>query len=296
MPTVMLFEPAQRIVFVTGKGGVGKSTVAAALARAEADRAGSALLVEFEGSQAAGQALRGEGRGVRHVVIDYFDALVEILASILGSRLLSRMLVNHRAVRRMVRAIPALRELSLLERVRALALEEPPVRAIVDFPASGHSLDWLRVPVKAERFLRVGPAAELCRTLREQILAVERSAIVVVSTVEPVVASETRYLCHRITSELERAPSLLVANRVPRSPTPEQLAHLREAARRDPAWSAFSSAAAEDTVRAEETERALMDLRAAAGSPLVRVPEMYVDPSPHDVIAHLRAESAGDVP
>ena len=283
----MSFSPGQRVVFVTGKGGVGKSTVAAALARAEADRAGQAKLVEFEGSTAAARALGAQSEGIEHVSIDYFDALVEIMAAILGSRLLSRMLVNHRAVRRLVRAIPALRELSILDRVRALVDARPDVRAIVDFPASGHSLGWLRVPVAAQRFLRAGPAAELCRSLRDRILKPEHSAIVVVSTVEPVVASETRQLCRRLVEELGRPPSLLVANRVPHSPTGDELLRLREAAGQDPAWATFCAAASEDRERARETEQALATLRHITGAPLARVPEMHVDPSPRDVVRHL---------
>jgi len=279
----------QQIWFVTGKGGVGKSTVAAALARAAASRSGDALLVEFEGSRAAARALGDYGDGVRYLQIEYLDSLVDVMASILGSRLLSRMLINHRSVRRLVRAIPALRELALLDRVRDVAARRPGLRVVVDFPASGHSLDWLRVPVAAERFLRSGPAAELCHNLRREVLSPNRSAVVVVSTVEPVVASETRQLCLRLIDELRRAPDLLVANRVPHCPTAQQVARLRVAARQDSAWAALQEVALADRERAAETERALASLRAIADAPLARVPEFYVDPSPHEVIPHLGA-------
>jgi arsenite-transporting ATPase len=283
----MPFSPQQRVVFVTGKGGVGKSTVAAALARAEADRGGEVVLVEFEGSTAAARALGDDSDGVRHLVIEYFDALVDVMASVLGSRILSRMLVNHRAVRRLVRAVPALRELSILDRVRTLVETRPSVRAVVDLPASGHSVDWLRVPIAAQRFLRAGPAAEICAALREQVLASTHSAIVVVSTVEPVVASETRELCDRIAEELQRSPSLLVANRVPHAPTAEQFDRLRQAARENGAWSDLCMAAGEDRKLARETAQALRELETVAGAPLATVPEMHVDPSPRDVLAHL---------
>jgi len=279
----------QQIWFVTGKGGVGKSTMAAALARAAAGRSGEALLIEFEGSRAAARALGEHGDGVRHLQIEYLDALVDVMTSILGSRLLSRMLVNHRSVRRLVRAVPALRELALLDRVRDVAARRPGLRVVVDFPASGHSLDWLRVPVAAERFLRSGPAAELCYNLRRDVLSPDRSAVVVVSTVEPVVASETRQLCSRLIEELERSPDLLVANRVPHCPTVQQLARLRDAARREPGWAALEKVAAADWERAVETERALASLRAIADAPLARVPEFHLDPSPHEVLEHLGA-------
>ena len=160
---------------------------------------------------------------------------------------------------------------------------------MVDFPASGHSLDWLRVPVAAQRFLRSGPAAELCQTLRRDVLRPDRSAVVVVSTVEPVVASETRQVCARLIDELQRPPDLLVANRVPHCPSEQQLAQVHEAVQREPAWAALERLALADRERAAETERALASLRAIADAPLARVPEFYVDPSPHEVIPHLGA-------
>ena len=171
--------------------------------------------------------------------------------------------------------------------MRAVVSEHPTARAIVDLPASGHGLDWLRVPVAAERFLRAGPAAELCRRLREQVLSRERSAIVIVSTVEPVVASETRELCARLALELDRTPNLLVANRVPHSPTREQLQRLQRAAQRDPAWGPIRAAAAEDWERSREATGALNSLQAIAGAPVIRVPELYVDPSPQEFLTHL---------
>jgi anion-transporting ArsA/GET3 family ATPase len=286
MAAAMFLSSSQRVVFVTGKGGVGKSTVAAALARAEADRNDEVILIEFEGSTAAARAVGEDSEGIRHLGIDYFGALVDIMASILNSRLLARMLVNHRAVRRLVRAIPALRELAILDRVHAIVQARPGLRAIVDFPASGHGLDWLRVPVAAERFLRAGPAAELCRRLRAQMLAPEHSAIVVVSTVEPVVASETRQLCERLAEELGRTPSLLVANRIPASPTPEQLEHLHRQAHVDPVWAPFLAAAREDRALARDAGEGLEALRAIAAAPLVRIPELHLDPAPRDLRAY----------
>ena len=271
-----MFSANQQIVFVTGKGGVGKSTVAAALARAEADRGGRAQLVEFEGMRAAARALGSESEGVRTVTVDYLDALSSAIASMISSRLLAKVIVRQRALRRVIQAVPAVRELVALERVRTLAAEMPNARVIVDLPATGHAVDWLRVVAAAERFLRTGPAAKMCRAILSEVLSPERSAIVVVSTAEPVVASETEELCARLDGELDRKPALVIVNRVPRRPSAEELA----AAAAEPRFAELWTALEADAATQAETTLALASLRGIAGARVAEVPDLFADPEP----------------
>ncbi|MCB9581245.1 MAG: hypothetical protein H6717_29720 [Polyangiaceae bacterium] len=271
-----MFSANQQIVFVTGKGGVGKSTVAAALARAEADRGGRAQLVEFEGMRAAARALGSESEGVRTVTVDYLDALSSAIASMISSRLLAKVIVRQRALRRVMQAVPAVRELVALERVRTLAAEMPNARVIVDLPATGHAVDWLRVVAAAERFLRTGPAAKMCRAILSEVLSPERSAIVVVSTAEPVVASETEELCARLDGELDRKPALVIVNRVPRRPSAEELA----AAAAEPRFAELWTALEADAATQAETTLALASLRGIAGARVAEVPDLFADPEP----------------
>ena len=271
-----MFSANQQIVFVTGKGGVGKSTVAAALARAEADRGGRAQLVEFEGMRAAARALGSESEGVRTVTVDYLDALSSAIARMISSRLLAKVIVRQRALRRVMQAVPAVRELVALERVRTLAAEMPNARVIVDLPATGHAVDWLRVVAAAERFLRTGPAAKMCRAILSEVLSPERSAIVVVSTAEPVVASETEELCARLDGELDRKPALVIVNRVPRRPSAEELA----AAAAEPRFAELWTALEADAATQAETTLALASLRGIAGARVAEVPDLFADPEP----------------
>jgi anion-transporting ArsA/GET3 family ATPase len=274
-----MFGPEQRVVFVTGKGGVGKSTVAAALARAEADRTGSAMLVELEGATAAERSLDDESEEIRVVIIAYLDALQAAITRMASSRLLARVVVQQRALARVLRAVPAIRELVALERVRELVAESSS-RVFVDLPASGHAVDWLRVPAAAERFLRVGPAARMCRDILDQVIAPRRSALVVVSTAEPMVASETRELCARLSLELGRSPELVIANRVPPPLADKVLGRAREQAERDPAFGQLAEALQSDRELSLEAQVALADLAEISGARVIEVPELGRDPTP----------------
>lgn len=286
-----MFSPEQQIVFVTGKGGVGKSTVAAALARAEADRGGQAQLVEFEGMHAAARALGSQTEGVRTVTVEYLDALSSAIASMISSRLLARVIVRQRALKRVMEAVPAVRELVALERIRTLAREMPDTRVIVDLPATGHAVDWLRVVAAAERFLRTGPAAKMCRAILDEVLSPGRSAIVVVSTAEPVVASETGELCARLGSELGRVPEIVIVNRVPRRPGTEELEAASRRAKADPRYAPLSEALAADAATQAETALALAALRGIAATRVAEVPDLFADPEPRSFAALVGAST-----
>ena len=286
----MRLHPEQIVVFVTGKGGVGKSTVAAALARAEADRSGSAVLVEFEGSSSAARTLGAQADGVRTERVDYLDALAGSIGQMLSSKLLARLIVRQRAMRRVLGAVPAVRELVALDRVRVIA-GQAHSRVIVDLPATGHAVDWLRVPSAALRFLRVGPAARMCRAILDEVLAAKRSALVVVTTAEPVVAAETRELCFKLEHELGRRPELVVVNRVPRRPTADELRQASLAADTDPSWAPLARALEYDAELGADARLALTALGGASGAELVEVPELFRDPEPREVVRHLEAKA-----
>ena len=186
--------------------------------------------------------------------------------------------------------MPAIRELVALDRVRAIAAEHP-ARLFVDLPATGHAVDWLRVPAAAERFLRVGPAAKMCRAILDEILAKEKSALVVVSTAEPVVAMETRELCHRLRHELGRRPDLLVVNRVPRRPTVLEIDEARRLAGMDPSWLPLATSLEHDAELQADARLALTALDGASNADIVEVPEYSRDPAPHELAEHLGATS-----
>ncbi len=271
------------ITFITGKGGVGKTTIAAALAVHAARQGQSAALIEFEDGEAGIRALGDNAKEVEHIVLTYDRALLDTLGNVLGARLLAKAIVSHGALKRLIRAIPALREFTYLDRIRDIVDKKRYDRVIVDLPASGHALDWLRVPIAFNRFLGKSPLGFIGRRIHDSVVAPGRCEIVVVTLAEPLVVKETEQLCKRLRKELSLVPSLVVVNRTV-VPDPEgaweaaqslaeNVPHLTGAARD------FSDILRARGDQADDTAYAFGLARALEAEQVVSVPEAAHDPS-----------------
>ncbi len=273
-----------RIVFVTGKGGVGKSTVAAALALARARSRGQAILVEVEDGRAAVRALGSES-GVRVVTVTHQVAMQNAIARLLRTRILAKAIVKQRSIARLLDTVPAIRELVVLEEVRAIAEDNPDASVIIDLPATGHAVDFLRVPSAAKRFLQRGPAARMCDEILEQVLDPGRSKIVVVSTFEPVVAQETRELCQRLQDELGFPADTIIMNRAPKPVDEEAVAELSRRCRESPELAGIGRAVLARVAACREAEESRAVL--ASFAPVLTVSEYYADPRAADFVQEL---------
>ena len=138
------------LVYVTGKGGVGRSTVCGALGLAGAARGRRTIVCEVAEqdrlSRAFGRHARvGDeegplGDGLWGVSIDPQAALRMWLSAQLGSRTLSRLLFESDAFSYFAAAAPGAREIATLGRAGALAQGDAYDLVIMDAPASGHGL------------------------------------------------------------------------------------------------------------------------------------------------------------
>lgn len=285
------------VVYVTGKGGVGKTTVAAAIAYDASRRGQRAALVEFDDGEAGARTLGADRSHVAHVVLRYDQALVETLGSVLGAKIIARALVSHHALRRLISAVPALREFAFLDRVCALASSKRYDRIVVDLPASGHALDWLRVPNAFARFLGRSPLGVLGRRIHDEVVAKGTSEVIVVTLAEPLVVKETEQLCERLKRELGTVPALVVVNRVMQADP-------------DGAWEAVTALSERlpelrsdadellDILRArgdqaDDTAYALGLARAVQARHVVPLPDAARDPLASEVARWLRAEVPG---
>jgi anion-transporting ArsA/GET3 family ATPase len=196
----------KRFVLVTGKGGVGKTTVCAAQAMALAAR-GKRVLVAMCNAKERLSTMLGVppiGSDVALVMDNVWavnmlpeKAIEEYGTLVLRSRLLSKTLFDNKYLRTFLRAVPGMQEWSMLGKAWWHTTETLPDgrfkydAVILDAPATGHGLDMLRVPMV---ILETVPAGILRRDA-ERALSLfrdpEACAIVLVTLPEEMPVTET---------------------------------------------------------------------------------------------------------
>jgi anion-transporting ArsA/GET3 family ATPase len=201
---VAAFCAESRVVIVAGKGGVGKTTVSGALARAAADAGLSVLLVELEGKPGLHRAFGGqgpldyeesqlfdEGRGqVRARRITPDDALLEYLADH-GLRRISKRLVSAGVIDVVSTAIPGIRDVLVLGKVKQLERLPAADLIIVDAPATGHAVTFLTSASGLLDAARSGPLRTQAAEVLEMLSDPARCRVLLVTLAEEMPVSET---------------------------------------------------------------------------------------------------------
>jgi anion-transporting ArsA/GET3 family ATPase len=198
------FLRASRVVIVAGKGGVGKTTVAAALARMAAHEGLSALLVQVEQASGLASLFRrppltyvestlapaaGTVAEVRGRTITPDDALLEYLEDH-GLRRISRRLVSTGAMDVVATAAPGIKDILILGKVKALERSSSADVVIVDAPAAGHAITFLLSVRGLLDAVRVGPINAQAREVLDMLSDAERCSVVLVTLPEETPVNE----------------------------------------------------------------------------------------------------------
>ena len=221
--------PNQKLLFVLGKGGVGRSTVAAALAEVYAAQNESVLIVQWTVHDAISPQfalpplLSHDSKqlrpGISVMNFEAEEAIREYFVDHLKLKMLHSMVIENRHVQRLVHAAPGLQELFFLGRLYwlvHLAQQERGTsfdRIIVDAPAMGHGVSLFRISAAVASMGMAGPLAVECERVSQMLYDESTVGTVVVTIPEELPVEETLEFLPQIQVEMRRPPLFVVLNR-----------------------------------------------------------------------------------
>jgi len=280
---------ARRVLIVLGKGGVGKSTLSAALAKFATTSGDRALIMECD-SRAPLAATFGVAPSfvptqVAHnlelTTLDGRAALEEYLRLVVPGRMLLKAVFASRIYQFFVQAAPGLRELMMLGKVYYEAEHDsgkPPNRRtiIVDAPASGQAMSLLKMPTAARSTFGdsiVGKeASNISKMLRDR----RNCAIIQVTTADSLSISET-IETHAQLSSIHLAPAAVIFNRMPPSEFDagdiSALTNRRGPHIRKKDLEHLAELAKSELNRVAEARKAIAKIRTETGGPVIEVAE-----------------------
>ncbi len=287
-----LFE--RRFAIVSGKGGVGRSTMAMALGLASARYGLRTCIVQLAARDWVGRSFGSANPSYVPVRLDPAlplyaanltpaDALREYGQMKLRFRALHNLVFENDIMRRLTRMIPGMNEMLMLGKawhMEAMDTAADGSRAwdllIIDAPATGHGMSLLRLPQVILEAVPFGPMADDARAMRALLEDPQRTALHVVTLPQELPVSEALELCQQARTVLGTPTGYLFVNQVlPRILGESQQRHLHGALQR-------SQGVAHDALQAIDTyeqwweaqQAQLQRLRRQAAMPIVELPHL----------------------
>ncbi|MBI2061134.1 MAG: AAA family ATPase [Nitrospirae bacterium] len=220
----------KKLVIVTGKGGVGKSTTSAALAvlaRRKKKRPLVLELTEFEAMPTLFGSKRGRANGdlvadgIRSMRIILEEAIPEYLTLKLKIRAVSDMLYKNPVVKYFTKTAPGFQELVVTGKIWYMAQEmakngkrHPYDFIIFDAPSTGHCLQMLKVPRVVSQMVRVGPIVEETEAMHDFYHDPDRSGILLVTLLQEMPINEATQMAASLRDDQDLGIESLVINEV----------------------------------------------------------------------------------
>ena len=219
------FEP-YRLIIVAGKGGVGKTTVAASLARAAAAEGRSVLVIDTEGKRGLAAALGADdlryepsqvvpptatsgevtGRRIRpdRALRDYLDSH--------GLRRVSRRLTRSGLFEMVSTGTPGIKDVLVLGKIRAIVDDGEVDLVVVDGPAAGHAISFLRAARDVLGMVDSGPINRQARQVFDLLSDHGRTAISLVTLAEHTPVNELSETAFALEDQLHLELAPIVVN------------------------------------------------------------------------------------
>jgi len=222
------FAHSSRVKIIIGKGGVGKTAVTCAIARACAASGLSALIIELEGRPEIAQAFGADqdiaygasrlyddpsGGSVDARLVTPDDALVEYLGDHSMGRL-SHRLMRSGALDVVSGAIPGIREVLVLGKIKQIANESDADIILVDAPATGHAVTLLTSAAGVAGVARAGPVRRQADEVVQLLSDPDRCQVVIVTIPEELPVTEAIEAAFLVEDRAGVALGPVFANRV----------------------------------------------------------------------------------
>ena len=300
-----MFNPEKNeLIVITGKGGVGRTVVAAALGRAVARPGNTTVVCEVAEQGVIPRLLGGDrvesngetdlGDGLAAATIDPDATLREWIRSQFGAPI-ARTLGASRSFSQLVAAAPGAAELLTITK----AWEMGPGRGfgkgtkdhatvILDAPASGHGVAMLRSPRTFADIAAGGPIRKQAEKVWDLLRDPSRCAIVAVTLPSELPVTETIELDTWMQEMLGRGLDLVVANRCePSDFTATDIQRIRKVVRAGTLKADALDVAVTATDRRLDQEDLLAQLTKLPEVPVVRLPELQADIAPAQMNSEL---------
>jgi anion-transporting ArsA/GET3 family ATPase len=324
---VATFCRKSRVLVVAGKGGVGKTTMTAALARMAAHAGLSVLVVELEGKSGVPTAFGGSGAlqydesllsglesdsGTRPVTGDGTvrarritpdDALLEYLADH-GMKRISRRLVTSGALDVVATAIPGIRDILVLGKVKSLERQAVADLILVDAPATGHAMTFLSSAQGLLDAARSGPVRAQAADVVELLSDPARCQVALVTLPEEMPVNEVVEAAYALEDRIGISLGPVIVNScLPAEPMlecdPDEAASEVGITLDDDQAAALRSAAEFRAHRFRIQEEQRARLRAELPLPQLEAPFLFTDgigPDELDWLASMLADAVRRLP